>query len=80
VLWKPPGAGADRFPSRQAWGRQVAYDLKIQTSQLINRLQGHALGDDSKSSATRSASSRTARFAAMESERVIATVEPHTAW
>lgn len=28
VLWKPPGA--DRFLSRQAWGRQVAYRSQFQ--------------------------------------------------
>jgi hypothetical protein len=28
VLWKPPGA--DRFCSRQAWGRQVAYSSQFQ--------------------------------------------------
>ena len=35
VLWKPPGAA--RFCSRQAWGRQVAYDRNfwIETVALI---------------------------------------------
>ena len=30
VLWKPPGA--DRFLSRRAWGRQVAYGSQFETA------------------------------------------------